>query len=964
MGDFRDESFEGSNDNNINRIRLKPLLGFVLGLALIKVLGISIRWFLNLKGLLWEFFIDDILMMILILPHMLTSIKHFKSLKETKKQLTLSREKYQSVVNSVKEIIFQVDREGKWTFLNSAWHEITGFSIEDSLGKPLWDYVLTKNRRQIMKVFDSLIKGKIENCSYEITSISRKGEHFWIEIFAQVVRNPEGEIIGVSGIITDVTARKDMEKELKKRDKILGGISESTNILLESTDYEKAFEDALKKLGEITEINRINICSYKFPDGQKIEYSWSDNKDYEQKKYSQVPLLYQNKSLEGWIKILENGRLVAGTLSNFDGYEREALNFLGIKSIVILPIIVDKEFTGYIELIDYINEREWSNIGKTTLLTASKGIGSAIKRIRGEEELKKALKNDFTTMVKNLQNIVFRLKYNEAGEFYYTLFEGKVAVAQGYTTERVYGKTIKEVVGQEKADYLYPYYKRAFEGEYVNYEFEFNNRITMGTLSPIFENEKVVEVIGSVVDITDKKEAEKKIQHMAYYDMLTDLPNRVLFSQRLWDAIRAAEAKNGQIAVMYFDLDNFKRINDTLGHTTGDLVLKEVSKRLRNITNGKELVSRMGGDEFILLISDIESEDYASQRAGEILNVFKPSFNIDGNEFFITPSIGISIYPSDGQNMEELIRNADMAMYRAKEYGKNNYQFYNISMNSMAIERLTMENDLRRAIDNNELYLVYQPKVDITSGKIVGCEALIRWNHPEKGLVSPAEFIPFAEESGLIVPIGEWALYTACRQNRLWQEMGCKNIRMSVNISAVQFHQGNLIGTVRKVLEETNLDPIYLELEITENIIMQNTEKVQEDLRKLKKMGISISVDDFGTGFSSLSYLKKFSIDIIKIDQSFIKDINNNPNDEAIVTAIINMAKGLNLRVIAEGVETKEQLFLLGEKKCNEIQGYLSGKPMISEEFYCSIHEECGRLQPLELSSVLEVAVSNSFECI
>jgi diguanylate cyclase (GGDEF)-like protein len=383
---------------------------------------------------------------------------------------------------------------------------------------------------------------------------------------------------------------------------------------------------------------------------------------------------------------------------------------------------------------------------------------------------------------------------------------------------------------------------------------------------------------------------------------------------------------------MFLDLDRFKLINDTMGHNLGDLLLKDVAERIRQTLREEDTIARQGGDEFLVLLPEIRDEQEVVSVAERILGVFTQPILLDDNEIYMSTSIGISLYPNDGSEMETLVKQADTAMYYAKEQGKNNYQFFTAGLNIKANQRLSTENSLRKALTRGEFILHYQPQVDVESGCIVGLEALIRWNSAEQGIVPPFSFIPVAEETGLIVPIGEWVLRTACAQNKAWQEQGYPHLRMSVNISARQFREPKLIELVAGILEETCLDPQWLELEITESIAMENGEASVEMLSRFKNIGVRISIDDFGTGFSSLNYLRRMPIDTLKIDQSFIQDISTGENGEEVVTAIIQLAKNLRLKVIAEGVETYTQRSFLKDKQCDEMQGFLFSKAVTAQD--------------------------------
>ena len=457
---------------------------------------------------------------------------------------------------------------------------------------------------------------------------------------------------------------------------------------------------------------------------------------------------------------------------------------------------------------------------------------------------------------------------------------------------------------------------------YLGYfDFLLQAMMGMGLVASLLEDEREASELATV-----------EIEHLAYHDALTGLPNRPLFIDRLIVALAQVGRVNHKLAVFFLDLDRFKDINDSLGHSTGDTLLKAVADRIRRCVREGDTIARFGGDEFTLLIPRIDNIEDAAKIAQKIIETLKIPFMIAERELFVSTSIGISIYPSDGSDPETLVRNADSAMYRAKDQGRDNYQLYAPAMNARALERLSLENSLRKAISQNELVLHYQPLVDLSDKSIGGLEALIRWNHPELGLLSPAHFISAAEVSGLIVPIGNWVLLTACRQLKLWQKRIDPDLTVAVNLSARQFHQGNLTQEVLQALEQTGLHPGSLELEITESSAMQNAENSIHTLRELKALGVRISMDDFGTGYSSLSYLKRFPIDTLKLDQSFVRDVTTDRGDAAIVSAVISMAHSLDLKVIAEGVETAEQLAFLQKQHCDYIQGYFFSKPLSIEE--------------------------------
>ena len=419
-----------------------------------------------------------------------------------------------------------------------------------------------------------------------------------------------------------------------------------------------------------------------------------------------------------------------------------------------------------------------------------------------------------------------------------------------------------------------------------------------------------------------------QVDWLAYYDTVTQLPNRALFEDRLTQAVSVAKATQQSLGVLFISLDQFKKVNDSLGHGPGDILLREFAERLKSCITKSDTVARFGSDEFALLRTQIDGTKDVIETIGSLSQVLKFSFDLPGHELFATASVGVSLYPLDGEDCQTLLKNAGAALYKAKRSGGANYQFYTADMHELAAKRLALESSLRRAIQNEEFLVHYQPRVSVDSLAITGVEALVRWQHPQLGLISPSEFIPLAEDTGLIVPIGEWVLRTACLQGRRWSDQGFAPIQIAVNISARQFHDRDLSQTVIRILEETGLSPKYLELELTESSIMRDAEFAAGMLNSLKSMGINISIDDFGTGFSSLASLKRLPIDALKVDQSFVREATSDPDDAALVMAIITLAHNLRLRVIAEGVETEDQLRFLQLLRCDEIQGYFFSKPL------------------------------------
>jgi len=513
--------------------------------------------------------------------------------------------------------------------------------------------------------------------------------------------------------------------------------------------------------------------------------------------------------------------------------------------------------------------------------------------------------------------------------------------------ERITGYSRAAAVGQtprivRSGKHSRPFYERLWKTILAGEVFRdvFINRRRDGTLfyeektiTPMRDERtgEITHFISTGKDITERMQMEQRLHYLAHHDALTDLPNRVMFMERLQTALGRARRNRRLLALLFLDLDRFKQINDTLGHEAGDRLLQQVARRFRNVLRQGDTVARLGGDEFALLLEDLRESDEALPVIDKLMAAFTEPFEIDGHEYFLTVSIGAALYPQDGEASETLLANADVAMYRAKEEGRNKYRFYTTDMNARALERLALESKLRRALEQDAFVLHYQPKIDLETGAVSGFEALLRWQDPELGLVSPADFIPLLEETGLIVAVGQWVLRTACAQLRAWEADGHEGLHVAVNLSAVQLARDDVPARVAETLAEIGLAAERLELEVTETVIMNDLEGTGAALERLRDLGVRLAIDDFGVGYSSLAYLKRFDIDSLKIDRSFVRDIATDEDDAAIVAAVVAMGRRLRLRVVAEGVETREQLRYLQDEGCREVQGFLFARPLPAE---------------------------------
>ena len=510
---------------------------------------------------------------------------------------------------------------------------------------------------------------------------------------------------------------------------------------------------------------------------------------------------------------------------------------------------------------------------------------------------------------------------------------GNTDIENGWDPELVFGNPAKQIRGFMHDD------QDALAGKCVRNPYDPAN---VGGDIRVFDTHKrplrdsdgaITGVLGIARDITERKASEDRIEYLAYHDALTNLPNRLLAKDRMQQAMAHADREHYKTALLFLDLDNFKTINNSLGHVIGDAFLVAVGQRLHECVRETDTLSRQGGDEFLVMLTGESTTDAVETVAEKILHCLGKPFEVEGNVLVTSLSIGIAVYPDDGRDFDTLLKKADTAMYQAKEAGRNTFRFYAEQMNIDASDHLKMRAGLRQALENDEFALHYQPQIDLATGDIIGAEALLRWSNPELGMVPPGRFIPVAEDSGLIVPIGEWVLHEACRQAAAWRASGLPDLVVAVNLSSVQFKRGELETSVIRALAESGLDPALLELELTESILIQDTEKVLDTVTRLKSLGVKLSIDDFGTGYSSLSYLKRFAVDKLKIDQSFIRNMLSEPSDAAIVRAIIQMARSLSLKTIAEGVEDETMLESLRVHQCDEVQGYYFARPMPADDF-------------------------------
>ncbi|WP_229666668.1 EAL domain-containing protein [Paraliobacillus quinghaiensis] len=552
-----------------------------------------------------------------------------------------------------------------------------------------------------------------------------------------------------------------------------------------------------------------------------------------------------------------------------------------------------------------------------------------INDVKDEDtQLVEALNDDYRKVFQQLMNLIFRVRKNkETGEYRFSLIEGKLTKKLDIHTENTYDQPLDIVFKNTDNLHVIEKFDRVFAGEEkeTTFKHQHGSFFLYSLLTPIMENDEVIEVVGSSIDITSLENAEKRIRYLAFHDQLTDLPNRSKLRDDMKELVDQAD-QFSSFAVLYCDIDRLKHINDTLGDFLGDQVIQMIAKRLNNAIKDNGSLYRFGGDEFVAIIEGTKEEiDRLSEK---MLCEIKQPISLQGHEFFVTSSIGISLFGVDSFNAEALMNHASIAVHYCKVNGRNSRLFYTPKMNKMYNDILLMEGEIRKALYHNDFELYYQPQINVHTGEVIGLEALIRWYHKEKGYIPPSEFIPLAEECGLITQIGEWVIRKACNQHVIWIEKGFKPIRIAVNVSAIELQRFDFANKVAVIMEETNMDPAYLELEITENSVMRNTEDCIKTMNALRDMGVSLSIDDFGTGYSSFGYLRKFPINFLKIDQSFVKNVLAESSNAEIIKAMIQLAHTFGLKVVAEGVEEQEVLDLLQKQQCDYYQGYFFSKPI------------------------------------
>ncbi|MDI1362796.1 EAL domain-containing protein [Methylotenera sp.] len=774
----------------------------------------------------------------------------------------------------------------------------------------------------------------------EVISLPHGGAKV-LDVIKVPLFNDDGSRHGLVTLGRDITERKMAESHLRDRSAILDALISCDWLLHSAESWQTVAVTVLQQLCLALRFTRATILKNVEPGNKevantaksghsKILYRWSVP-GFSNTDNALEAINFDDVRLSRWKDALQLGDPVFGDIRDLPSSERQILEQHDTQSIAIVPLFSDKLWWGNI-----IIER-CHDLIKTTpqelgsLMAIGRSLGVAIQRESAGKRLHQA-----------------KIAFDSASEGI-MITDDKVRIVAinkgfteitGYSEEEVLGKSPKILQSGNQDERFYKEMwttlkkEERWHGEVFNKRKSGENYYEWLTITAVKDNAgKVVNYVGVFADITDVKHSQNRLHELVNHDPLTGLPNRRLLNELLEHSIKRAERDNHKIALLFIDLDRFKAVNDTLGHQVGDKLLLEASRRISLSMRDSDVVARLGGDEFVVMMDMINKPSDAALVAKKIIHALQIEFNIDGHEIYISASVGISTFPKDCSDVEGLIKAADIAMYQVKNKGKNNHCFYSDDLSKNAVERFTLEGQLRHALVRKQFELYYQPQVSLVTGEIIGAEALIRWNHPKLGLVSPATFIPMAEETGLIVQIGEWVLREAAYQMVRWHKAGHAIQWISVNVSGVQIMRSNFADTVYGILMETDCNPHMLELEITESTVMQNTEYVIDTFSRIKQLGLKLAIDDFGTGYSSLSNLKRLPLDKIKIDQSFVRDLPDDLDDAAIANAIYAMAGSLGFSVIAEGVETQAQADFLRAMGCKEAQGYLYSKPVTATEF-------------------------------
>lgn len=819
-------------------------------------------------------------------------MSHFQpgdSSMQTDNALRANEEKYRKILDTIEDAYYEVDLQGRMQLGNRAFYQLLGYGPDDLKGMDNRNIQTPEMAARTFATFSEVYRTGMPatRCDWEL--LAKDGRTVVAEGSAQLVRGADGQPTGFCGILRDVTAHRHTEQALRESEEKYRGILETIQDAYYEVDLHGnmvLFNGAFRRMVGYSaeELKGMNNRDFQTPEVAAHVY----------RTFHHVYLTGEPTDSFDWEMLRKDGTPITGegSVQLVRNLKGEPVGFRGIL----------RDVTERRKVEQALRESE-ARFRALTQLSSDWywELDAELRYVRTES------RHEQTVAIQ--KEFIGRFPWETGVE---------IDAAGSWDTYRELLRArqpFRDVVMYRRRQGRKPYYI-SVSGE------------------PMFDADgQFTGYRGVSREITEQKLADERIQHLATHDSLTGLPNRVMFNQLLRNAIPSAQRTRQRFAVLFIDLDRFKLINDTLGHAVGDMLLQEVAARFQSTLRASDVIARLGGDEFVVLLPDLRDAGDAGAVAHKLLMAAMRPVMLMGRDCRVSASIGIAVYPQDGDNEQTLMKNADIAMYYAKEEGKNNFQFYSTDIHSQSLERLTLENNLRRALERDEFTLHYQAKRRLANGAITGVEALLRWNNAELGAIPPAHFIPLAEETGLIVAIGKWVLHTACAQSVAWQRMGLPPVTMAVNLSVRQFADEGLIDNIAAILRDTGMAPHLLELEITEGMVVQNPEHALQVLTAIKNMGVRLAIDDFGAGYSSLGQLKHFPIDTLKVDRSFIRDVATNPRDQAITNAIIAIGRTLNLTVVAEGVETAEQEAFLRAHACDEMQGFYFSKPVSADAF-------------------------------
>ncbi|MDO8931028.1 MAG: EAL domain-containing protein, partial [Rhodocyclaceae bacterium] len=852
--------------------------------------------------------------------------------KQAEEELRRSEQRFRDVAEASADWIWEVDAAGRYTYVSEGVKRMLGYAPDEVVGKTPFDFMAPAEARRIGELFGSIAAQKTSFSELENTVLDKNGMPHITLTSGMPILDAAGELVGYRGIDRDISTRRAAENRVKRLTNLYAALSACNQAIVRCTSQDELFRDICR---DVTQFGGMKMAWIALLDAtsRQVAVAASHGAGLEYLDDIHISADADDPYGRGPIgTAIREGRPVLNLDFLNDPlsapWHERAAKF-GFCSMASLPLRCDGRIVGAFNL--YADEANAIDDDARRLLEEmATDISYALAGFERDAAVKLAAEvfeqGKEGIMITDTHGRIVRVNrafseisgYGEAE----ALGQGANLLSSGRHDREFYremwqaidttGHWQGEIWNRRKDGHVYP-------------EWMAISRVLDGNGQPS-------HYVGIFSDITQHKEVETRIRRLAHFDALTGLPNRVLLNDRARHAISMAQRSHEQLAVLFVDLDHFKNINDTLGHRIGDELLIEVGKRMKIVVREEDTISRQGGDEFIVVLPGTDAGG-AAHVARKLIEAIAVAFKVEQYELVVTPSLGIAMYPSDGEDFETLSKCADTAMYRAKQEGRNTFRFFTPEMQEHSARNLQLEGALRHALERNELQLHYQPQVALQDGRIVGAEALLRWRNPELGAVSPAEFIPVAEDSGLILSIGEWVLRTAARQMKAWLDDGMAPMIMAVNLSAVQFRHAHLPERVEEILAEEGLAPRHLELELTEGVAMDDPFAAIAVMDDLHARGIRMSIDDFGTGYSSLSYLKRFQVYKLKIDQSFVRDITVDPEDKAIVCAVISLADSLGLRTIAEGVETEEQLAFLREHGCHEVQGYYYSRPLPPAEF-------------------------------